>query len=340
MAREGRCKRSLGGGTKGRFRQQTCLTGGDGGPGLVATGHHPKISRDLRALLKAGEDETADWGPKGAALDRHQVSLRRYDTSYRHLKPFPYINVLYRPDLALTRVGFRERDPPWRLGCWLEILGVVVVGVTLARPEVEHVKQIADCRTVGRHVWVVVAGDRVRQIVAAAGREWREFPIALDEFQDRGVIGVAMRHLTAAREGRCYDHGNARSVTEEIERLDIPRIVVAAAFIKGDEDRCFRFQLRILLECIQHLFQHRFVEVELRTRRMAVQKPVRLEEGYGRQAPILHRREEVDGVLDMLLPLSYVAHDRAGIGFEIADVAICQPDRMGRVGRAVRQVHR
>jgi len=49
--------------------------------------------------------------------------------------------------------------------------------MTRPDPKWKHVKQIADCPDCFRAVWVVVAGDRVRQIVAAAGREWREFPM-------------------------------------------------------------------------------------------------------------------------------------------------------------------
>jgi len=34
-----------------------------------------------------------------------------------------------------------------------------------------------------------------------------------------------------------HDERNTGSLTEEIERLDVARVIVAAAFIHGDEDR-------------------------------------------------------------------------------------------------------
>src|SRR5262249_52688336 len=46
--------------------------------------------------------------------------------------------------------------------------------------EVEHVEQIADCRTVHRHVGIVWTGGWVRQIVAAVARKREKTPVAFD----------------------------------------------------------------------------------------------------------------------------------------------------------------
>jgi hypothetical protein len=44
----------------------------------------------------------SDWGPKNVVPDRHQVSLRRYGTLYRQLKPFRCINSLDHTKPALN----------------------------------------------------------------------------------------------------------------------------------------------------------------------------------------------------------------------------------------------
>jgi hypothetical protein len=82
-------------------------------------------------------------------------------------------------------------------------------------PEIEHVEQIADRRAVHRQVGIVFAGHGVRQLVAAAAGKRREVPIALDEFQDRSVVVIAVHHMAAGRIGRHYDERNARSVTKK-----------------------------------------------------------------------------------------------------------------------------
>jgi hypothetical protein len=69
------------------------------------------------------------------------------------------------------------------------------------RLEVEQVEQIADRGAVGRGVIAdrgVVC--RVWQIIAAAARDSRQLPVALDELQDRDVVGVGVADMAAAAE--------------------------------------------------------------------------------------------------------------------------------------------
>jgi hypothetical protein len=56
-------------------------------------------------------------------------------------------------------------------------------------PEVEQIEEIADRRAVDRHIGIVAPGARIRQIVPAAPRQRIEPPVALDEFQDRDMVG-------------------------------------------------------------------------------------------------------------------------------------------------------
>ena len=72
-------------------------------------------------------------------------------------------------------------------------------------------------------------GDRVRRSSSAP-----------DEFENRDVIRVVVRDLSESTGiGRNGNHRNAGAVTEEVERLNITRVVVATAFVKGDQrSRC------------------------------------------------------------------------------------------------------
>src|SRR6202012_1833936 len=51
--------------------------------------------------------------------------------------------------------------------------------------EMEHLEEVADCRSVGRPVRVTRCCRRVRQVVAAAGRDRVQPPVTLDELVDR-----------------------------------------------------------------------------------------------------------------------------------------------------------
>jgi hypothetical protein len=67
--------------------------------------------------------------------------------------------------------------------------------------EIEHVKEVTDCRRIGRHIGIVLVRAWVRQIIAAADGERIEVPVALDEFEDRDMVVVAMHHMPASRIG-------------------------------------------------------------------------------------------------------------------------------------------
>src|SRR5271154_2894754 len=100
--------------------------------------------------------------------------------------------------------------------------------------EMKQVEQIPDGRTVDRHIRVVFKRDRIRKIVPAAAREWPQVPISLDELQNRDVIGIGGVVMPASRKLRDDNQRNARAVAEEVERLDVARIVKPAAFILRD----------------------------------------------------------------------------------------------------------
>ena len=50
------------------------------------------------------------------------------------------------------------------------------------------------------------------------------------------MVAVLVRDVAAGGVRRHDDQRDARAVAEEVERLHVARVVVAAAFVEGDED--------------------------------------------------------------------------------------------------------
>jgi hypothetical protein len=67
------------------------------------------------------------------------------------------------------------------------MLVIVIVIVIVA--EIEQIEEIAQGRAVLRYVGIVLIGARIGKIIAAAPGERIQIPIALDEFQNRGMVG-------------------------------------------------------------------------------------------------------------------------------------------------------
>ena len=73
--------------------------------------------------------------------------------------------------------------------------------IAIAAIEVEAGEEVAERRSVLGNVGIVEVSLRVRQVVAAAIGDLRQIPVALDEFDDRGVVGIFMRHAAATTRG-------------------------------------------------------------------------------------------------------------------------------------------
>src|SRR5277367_2834217 len=96
--------------------------------------------------------------------------------------------------------------------------------------KVEQVKQVADRRAVEWHVRAdKVQRERVGEVIAAALRNRRQIPVALDELEDRNVIRVIVRDVSRLQVRAHNQEENARAVAEEVQRLHVSRIVVTAA---------------------------------------------------------------------------------------------------------------
>src|ERR1700730_16511062 len=114
-------------------------------------------------------------------------------------------------------------DDQWWAGLWVS--------------KIKDRHQVADCWTVGRDIGIIGGRDRVGQIVATPRRQRREAPVFLDELQDRSVVGIDVVDRGRLDVWRNHEHRNPGPIAEEIERLDIAGVVVAAALVERDYDR-------------------------------------------------------------------------------------------------------
>src|SRR5262250_1335671 len=103
-------------------------------------------------------------------------------------------------------------------------------GCSVPSCELEQVHEVADGGAVQRDIGIAAADTGVGEVVAAAVSQWRQPPVGLDELQDGDVVSVDVRDVARARPWRDDDGWNARAVPEEIQRLNVPGVVVTAAF--------------------------------------------------------------------------------------------------------------
>src|ERR1700736_5971692 len=103
-------------------------------------------------------------------------------------------------------------------------------------------------------------------------------PVPLDELQDRDVIGVSVVDVATLPEGGDDDERNARAVAEEVERLDVAGVIVAAAFVEGDDKRGAFEKFLVALQVIHDLIDHALEQIELRGGRVPVEQAVGLDE--------------------------------------------------------------
>src|SRR5579875_336465 len=89
-----------------------------------------------------------------------------------------------------------------------------------------------------------------------------------------------MTDAAARGEWRDREQRHPGAVAEEIERLDIARIPVAAALIEGDEDRGTGPERGMRFHRLDQPARKRLQDVELRAAGMAVIDEVRLDEGH------------------------------------------------------------
>src|SRR5215510_9390149 len=108
-------------------------------------------------------------------------------------------------------------------------------------------------------------------------------PVAFDKLEHRGMVIIRVDHVASTGVCGYGDEGDARAVAEEVDRLEEARIPVAAALVEGDEQGGLFEELWLHLKRMEDLVDHRFEEIELGARRMAVNEAVRLHIGDGGQ---------------------------------------------------------
>ena len=120
--------------------------------------------------------------------------------------------------------------------------------------EVEHVEQVAESRHVVRNVGIGLVKLGIRQNVAAAAGKRAMTPIALDEFYQRSVVAIGMLDVAALGERRNGNERDAQTITEEVQHLNETAVVIAAAFIHGDENGGRGPLVRVALRQVNDVF--------------------------------------------------------------------------------------
>jgi len=129
--------------------------------------------------------------------------------------------------------------------------------------EIEQTEEVVESGGVDRHVGIFTCRNGVGEVVAAATGDGGQTPIRFDEFIDRDVVGISVVDVARLGEGRNCEEDDAGAVAEEVQRLHVAGVIVAAAFVLSDEDRGAGPELWIGVNPIHYLLHEGFEEVEL-----------------------------------------------------------------------------
>jgi hypothetical protein len=82
-----------------------------------------------------------------------------------------------------------------------------------------------------------------------------------DELQNRNMVRIVVGNVAWRGVWRNYNQRNARAVAEEIERLHISRVVIAAPFVYSHENCGGAPESGIRLDHVHDLFDEPFKQV-------------------------------------------------------------------------------
>src|SRR6202045_2053296 len=153
--------------------------------------------------------------------------------------------------------------------------------------EGEEVKHVADSWAVQGDIWIGLLSDRVGEVIAAATGYWRQFPIGLDEFEYRNMIGICVRDVAGFGVWRNHQSWNPGSISEEIERLDVAGIVVTSTLVEGNDDGGALPQRLVGLDFVDDLLHKTFEQVEFGRSRVTIEPAIRLHERNRGQGTVL-----------------------------------------------------
>src|ERR1700722_4229650 len=241
--------------------------------------------------------------PRRTAVAKAKANIMRA-ASFRDLAPDPALKPIGAPTKYRCRPVRRaapECDGWRRDSVSTRLMAFISLGERLSDRliEIEGVEQVVERRHVGRNVGVGLLALRIRQIVAAAASQRPKLPIPLDEFYQRDVVGIAVIDLAAGRVRRQDQQRDARAITEEVDRLNEARVVVATRLVPRDEHGRVGLQRRIGVEGVEDVLYVGLEQVDFRARRMTVEHAVRLADGDRGQRAVLDLGDHVDGILEV-----------------------------------------
>src|SRR5262245_61970062 len=97
--------------------------------------------------------------------------------------------------------------------CLLVVTAMILV-------EVEHVEEIANSWHVHGDIGVVTPHYWIGQVIAAAAGQWLEMPVTFDELEHGSMVRIRVYHFAATGILGYGNEGDARSVAEEVKRLE------------------------------------------------------------------------------------------------------------------------
>ena len=97
------------------------------------------------------------------------------------------------------------------------------------------------------------------------------------------MIGIIVGDVASRAVRRDDDQRNTGAVAEEVQRLHVAGIVVAATLIFGDEDSSFFPQFRVGLHGVNDLLSETFEQIQLGRRWVTIDQSAGLDDGDSRQ---------------------------------------------------------
>ena len=135
------------------------------------------------------------------------------------------------------------------------------------------------------------------------------------------MIGIGVRDMARPGPGRDDERRDAGAVAEVVERLDVAGVVVAAAFVEGDEDGGALPQFLLAWTASTIFFTKPSNRFELGRGRVAVEPAVGFTNETAGRVPFwisLYRSV----VSWMCARPAGIGHDRGGVLEGVADVAV------------------
>src|SRR6266700_6832434 len=124
-------------------------------------------------------------------------------------------------------------------------------------------------------------------------------PVPLDEFHNRGMVSIRVIDMSTFGERRDDDERDAWSIAEEVDGLHKSRVIVAATFVKRDDEGGIFGKLRMPFEPVKNAVYQGLEDIQLGACGMAVAKAVRFQIRHREQMAMIEFVKEIGCVLDV-----------------------------------------